>query len=360
MSLPEGAPASPRTSSAGRAVLEHADAGVGKEAARRLAADLFGVEGEAIRLSGERDQNFQITTASGERFLLKLSNSAEDPAVTDLQTRALQHLAEQSPPPPTPGLRFGKHGNPQPRWRAEDGRWRTARLLTFLSGEPLSEGAAEPALLRAVGAALAGLDRALESFSHPADRHALDWDLTRAAEARDRLSAVRHAEDRALAARGLELFAEAALPKLAGLRTQVIHNDLNPHNVLVDRRAGVVTGILDLGDAVRAPLVNDVAVAAAYHIGQGEDALAGAQALVRGYHRVNPLQPEEAALLQPLIVGRLAMTVAITGWRAALYPVNREYILRNAPAAVRGLRVLLERSAEGVAERLLGRESRAA
>ncbi|MBQ0818729.1 phosphotransferase, partial [Microvirga sp. HBU67558] len=70
-----------------------------------------------------------------------------------------------------------------------------------------------------------------------------------------------HVEDlrrRALVERFLDRFEQFVLPAMPNLRTQVIHNDLNPHNVLVaERDHDHVTGVIDFGDAVLAPLVND-------------------------------------------------------------------------------------------------------
>ena len=72
-------------------------------------------------------------------------------------------------------------------------------------------------------------------------------------------------------------FTEHARPALPGLRAQAIHNDLNLYNVLVDPRDhDVIAGILDFGDMVRAPLVNDLAVAASYQLEPGADPLAPA------------------------------------------------------------------------------------
>ncbi len=52
------------------------------------------------------------------------------------------------------------------------------------------------------------------------------------------------------------------------------------------------------------------------------------------------------ALLYDLILARVFTTLLITGWRAARYPDNAAYILRNVPSARAGL--------EGL--RRLGRE----
>jgi Ser/Thr protein kinase RdoA (MazF antagonist) len=53
-----------------------------------------------------------------------------------------------------------------------------------------------------------------------------------------------------------------------------------------------------------------------------------------------PLSAEEIDLMPLLVRARLAMTALITNWRASLYPHNRDYILRNAPAAWAGLAAL--------------------
>jgi Ser/Thr protein kinase RdoA (MazF antagonist) len=53
--------------------------------------------------------------------------------------------------------------------------------------------------------------------------------------------------------------------------------------------------------------------------------------LVAAYHAVRPLSPAEVGVLFNLITARLVMVVAISGWRAARYPENATYLLRNNP-----------------------------
>ena len=55
--------------------------------------------------------------------------------------------------------------------------------------------------------------------------------------------------------------------------------------------------------------------------------------MIAAYHAVLPLQPAELCILSDLIATRMAMTVVISSWRAARYPANRNYILRNHDAA---------------------------
>jgi hydroxylysine kinase len=121
----------------------------------------------------------------------------------------------------------------------------------------------------------------------------------------------------------------------------VVHNDFNPHNILVDARdADRITGVYDFGDLVRTQLVNDVAIGAAYLIPVGADPLQFPMAFVAGYHSVTPLQRLELRLLPNLMAARLTMSVAITEWRAQKFPANRAYITKNTAASWNGLKLL--------------------
>src|ERR1700730_32164 len=93
----------------------------------RYARELYGLEVSAKALPGEYDDNFHLTTAekacsdlgasqsavhraaaaligestaplpNGSALVLKFMHPAREPALIDLQCRALQHLAERAP-----------------------------------------------------------------------------------------------------------------------------------------------------------------------------------------------------------------------------------------------------------------------
>ena len=53
------------------------------EAARQVLHDGFGLTGSLTALAGERDQNFRVDTADGQRFLFKISNPADTLPILD-------------------------------------------------------------------------------------------------------------------------------------------------------------------------------------------------------------------------------------------------------------------------------------
>lgn len=118
------------------------------------------------------------------------------------------------------------------------------------------------------------------------------------------------------------------------MRSQIIHNDFNPDNILVSDEDGLnVSGIIDFGDMIQAPLINDLATAAAYQPIDNTDPLKNLADLAACYHKKLPLASIELDILFDLVRARQVMIVAITEWRAARQSSNRDYILRNNPRA---------------------------
>ncbi len=327
-------------------VLERVDAPISEKEAADVAHRRFGVPAVATRLPGERDQNFRLDATYGSRFVLKFSHSSENPAVVEFETAMLQHIARNDPALPVPRVVTSNEGKLITRLRCDAGHEHSVRLFTHLGGAPMSARPRQPAAFHAIGRMLARLHAALGGFTHAADSRRLQWDLQRSAELRPHLAAVSEPELRHLAGAALDAFEAHALPRLPSLPGQVIHNDLNPSNILFEVTDPYTPcGLLDFGDALRAPRIQDLAVAASYAFSPGAekaelDAAAHARALVAGYQTQRALHPEEIATLPVLVRARLAMTTIITAWRANLHPANAGYILRNAPAAHAGLRAL--------------------
>lgn len=316
----------------------------------------YGILARATPLASERDQNLLMTAADGRRTVFKLCNAAQDEAVARFQVRALQHVAAVEPDLPVPRVLPTVSGDPLFRWRDASGSIHTGWLASYLSGVPMAERPRTEIQAARFGTLAARLGRALRGFSDPASEHDLLWDLRHAPHVADLLRFVPEERDRTLAAAALERFRDHVLPRLAGLRRQVIHNDLNPHNVLVDPdRPDEPCGIIDFGDMVSGALVGDVAVAAAYLVAADADPLALVRRFVAAYHAEVPLEREEIEILPDLVATRHAMTCAIAAWRAERYPDNAAYIRRNLAAAVLGLETLAALDRATVEARLLSR-----
>lgn len=326
------------------AVLSAPAAPVPADWAADLAQRHWGRTGHTEPLAGERDANFRLTEpaaapgAAPARWLLKVSHPIEAPEVTDFQTQALLHLERHAPALPVQRLAATRDGAHAVTATAPDGRPRVLRLISWLDGLPMPQAPKSAAQRDSVATLLARIDRALATLDpalrHPAAHRPLPWDISRAHQVRGLLEPLPDPARRRLALAALDQFEHGARHRLAALPRQPIHNDFNVHNLLVDPAAPErVSAVLDFGDMVAAPRVNDLAVAAAYQLDAEGDALGTVAAFAAAYHRAWPLRADELDLLWPLVQARLAMVVAISGWRAQREPDKADYLLRNNPVS---------------------------
>ena len=292
-----------------------------------FARDLYGLGGTISPLDSERDQNFRIDTPSGDQFVIKIANSATDQAILMMQVEALAHIAMVDPDLPVPRVLYSRNESALERIQANDGRSHVVQVLTYMPGRYPPDGSTSRTLLRPLGACLARLALALRGFYHPAANYELLWDLKQAAVLRDYLHHIPDPGHRQLADYFLDRFERLVLPEIPKLRSQVIHNDFAPNNLVVaEDDPGEIVGIIDFGDMIHTPLVMDMAAPIAYMFREQDDLLEIAVEIIAAYHEILPLEPLELSLMYDLIATRLTMLNVIAAWRGNLFPDKREYI----------------------------------
>ncbi|MEB0204645.1 phosphotransferase [Pseudomonas sp. CCC3.1] len=308
-------------------------------AALEIAERVYGLKGSLKRLNGERDTNFLIQSQRGA-FVLKFINPAEDPNVINFQTLALLHIEQHGAHLPVPRVLAARNGEAEPTVRVNE-QVLTLRTVSYLDGISQNLGKPSAALMHELGTSLAEVNLALKDFKHPAAHRDLLWDVGHAERVRPYLDYL-ETEQLPLVAALMDNHETYVKPRLAKLRAQVIHNDLNPHNVMLDSETGSrVSAIIDFGDALHAPLINELGTALSYQFdADAADPLWQIKAFIAAYNRRIPLQPEELDVLGALIAMRMAMAITIAQWRASLYPQNRTYLLRNLRSSWRNLQGL--------------------
>ena len=317
-----------------------------------IARRTYGLEGMVTLLNGERDANFLIHTGH-DAFVLKFINQAEDPNVISFQTQALLHIERHGAHLPVPRVLAARNGEFEPTAMVH-GQALTLRAVSYLDGISQNLGKPGVALMGELGTTLAEVNLALKDFHHPAAHRDLLWDIGHAERVRPYLGCL-ESEQLPLVSALLDHHERQVKPKLATLRAQVIHNDLNPHNVMLDSATGSrVAAIIDFGDALHAPLINELGTALSYQFdAAASDPLWQIKAFVAAYNARIPLQPAELDVLGELIAMRMAMAITIAQWRASLYPENRLYVLRNLRNSWRNLQCLTAMPAGMLTESLI-------
>jgi 4-aminobutyrate aminotransferase-like enzyme/Ser/Thr protein kinase RdoA (MazF antagonist) len=291
------------------------------EEALDLVRRLYGLEGEARELPSERDQNFHIRDAGGAEYVLKISNNAERKEFLEFQNDVLVHLSGRKPAldvprvlPQVSGELLGSVGH-------SSGQEHFVRLLSFLPGRFLAEVKPQRAeLLKDLGRFLGELAKGLAGFSCPIPARDLKWDMRNGpATVRRLLSFVSDSGRRSLVEFFLDRYEKNVSSVLSRLRTGLLYNDANDHNVLVGHawpdlfgRWMKVAGIIDFGDMVSGWLAVEPAVAAAYVMMGKDDPLESACHITAGFHEVLPLTEDDLACLYGFICLRLCLSVVIS------------------------------------------------
>ncbi|MGH6893361.1 MAG: aminotransferase class III-fold pyridoxal phosphate-dependent enzyme, partial [Dongiaceae bacterium] len=211
-----------------------------------------------------------------------------------------------------------------------------------------------------LGETLGRLDRALQSFGHSGAHREFDWDTKQAGRSQARLHFIDDSEQRKIVEHFLRRFETKVAPRLARLRTQVIHGDANDNNLLVDGQVGRrITGLIDFGDAIHSATIGELAVACAYAILNEAAPIEIAGRIAAAYHRVYPLQSDELDLLLDLIAMRLVTSATLSASRRDRAKDNAYLSISEAPAwaMLKRLRAMDPALATGIIRYACGFES---
>jgi hydroxylysine kinase len=291
----------------------------------------YHLSGRLERLATEKDDTFRLRTDSSN-YLVKVSPPDETEAVVALQTAAMRHLESTAPQLPVQRVKMTADADDHVTIRLNDGRTRILRVFDFVEGQVLAEANPDAERLATAGEMLGRVDVALKTFTHPADRRGLAWDIRHFHQLTELVEHTPSPQHRQLAEKVFRLFGENVVPRLSDLETQVIHGDFSPYNVVVDPKSDhFITGVIDFGDTVRSAVIFDPAVPMANLLGRTPDQpWQDAYAFAAGYQRKRPIKDSELPLLPVAALARLTLRALITNWRAERAPERREYLLDHA------------------------------
>lgn len=288
-------------------------------------ATLYGLTGTWRRLGGEREQNFHLITDEGQEFVVKVASLEEPVESLAFQIEALDHIARVDAGYPVPRVKRTLQGEAMGRLSHANGQMHTVRVLTFLAGRTLldriksSGHTLRAAELITLGAMSGRLARALQGFQGRGSPASMPWDLKNAPQLVERLLIQMPERIRPVARTLLPDLAKVTSEDLPKLRAQVIYNDFHESNVLADLTSGFsVQGVIDFGDMVYGPVVQDLAVTIASLIHWADDPVYAATCLARGYQRFVPLEADDLAVLRRLVLARLLLQVGIVSYQSSV------------------------------------------
>ncbi len=295
---------------------------------------IWGIEATLTRLGGEYDLNFLAETGTSN-YILKVMRTGCEADFIDLQCRAFEHIRRTTDGVPVPKIIKTDDGALYVHADDDQGESRIIWLMEKVEGTVYGDWKPHSAaLLNNIGNSVGLLDKAFNSFNHPALQRDFKWNLTQGDWIEEHIDTIEGANRRHLIANVVKEF-RAIKPVLDILPDVAIHNDVNDYNIIVDGSltdAAHVTGIIDLGDMCSAPRVCDIAIAGAYMVLDHPDPEAALACVVRGYHDAYPLTAAEIDLIWPLLRLRLAVSVVNSTLMAIDNPDDPYVVISQTPA----------------------------
>ncbi len=301
---------------------------------RRIATDLYDIEGDLAALDSERDQNFRVTTVSGSRFVLKVANVDESADVIDFQLGALQDIARMDPSLPVPRVVKTNQDRDYQAVTFSNGDKHLVYLLTYLDGIPLSDTSIDDrsSMQQRLGMLMARIDLALRGYFHPSAAQQHPWNFANCPRLKPLCSHIENPQDRAEVDDILERMESVVIPRLQSLRHQVIHQDAHADNVLLDvDDATKISGLIDFGDLLYGTLAAEIAIACDSVPHDAQDIVTPSCAVVAGFDSVVALEEAEIDLVFDLVCARNAITATIAAARLARAPGQPTHIASPKP-----------------------------
>lgn len=305
--------------------------------AKKIAKELFGLQVKARYLAGYSCRNFYLQDHLGREFVLKISSRGETLDELDLQNKAMEFLAAKLPEIKFPQVVAALNGQYINEIKGRDGQKYFVRLLTYVPGETFSNlKEISPSLWPELGKLLGLIDQAFLTFSHPAAKRDIPWDLKNVLWSNERLKFIGDKEKRRLIEYFLTQLELRILPQVAKLRQSIIYNDANENNLIIDLKISAkkpqITGLIDFGDMVETTTAAEIAIAMTYAMMNKKDPLEVGKNLLAAYHQVFPLKYEEIELLPDLIIARLCISLTMSAWRQKEEPTNKYISISEKPA----------------------------
>ncbi|WP_108805235.1 aminotransferase class III-fold pyridoxal phosphate-dependent enzyme [Aquimarina sp. Aq107] len=202
-----------------------------------------------------------------------------------------------------------------------DGSKMICRMLSFLDGSFLGDINPNKELMYSLGGFLAEMNLKFQEFdSYVLQARQWEWDIQYVYLNKKYLDDISDPRDKNIVDYFFQQYEENVVQILPELRKQIIHNDANEWNILIKNNH--VSGIIDFGDLAHSQLINEIAIAITYSCYDKETPLDWASSLLKGYHKILPLEEKEIKVLYYLIAARLCTSVCNSAHSRKVNPDN--------------------------------------
>jgi len=205
-------------------------------------------------LNSERDKNFIININNRHTYVLKVSNPEESIHLLNLQDFILKKLNKRSN---IKNFIPKKIHTRIKIYKDELDRKCNVRVLNFIKGKMYAEVNHNKKLEISLGTLLGHLSKELQNLNNPYAFRKFEWDPSNISWIEKEINCFKGIKKKIIS-NNLYEYNYFIKKNLKNLRFSLTHGDANNYNLVV--KNNLVSGLLDYGDMIYAPTINDLAV----------------------------------------------------------------------------------------------------
>ena len=268
-------------------------------------------------LNSERDINFLIKGINNKKYVVKISNPKESFEQLMYQDVLIKHLRLNKklrkiyPEICHKNILFFK-----------DKKQRNCpvRVLTYIDGNMYAKSKINNEIEKSFGRILALQSIQLQSFINNAAIRKFDWDPSNIKWTKKFINLF-SGFNKEIIKDAIYQYDNFVYKNIKNLKYAVTHGDPNDYNVVVKKNK--IIGLIDFGDSIYAPSINDLAIALSYAFMSSKNLYQTLKNIVGIYNNVYPISGDEIYSLLGLIKSRLVITLVMAAKQRKKYPDNK-------------------------------------
>ena len=268
-------------------------------------------------LNSERDSNFIISINSKKKYVLKVSNFKETKDLLVLQDYVLRQLNQRTSLNKFIPKKI--HSSIKIYSDLLD-RNCYVRILSFIDGKMYAAVKGNSSLEKSLGSLLGNLSKELKSLIKPSAFRIFEWDPTKINWI-SKKSKMFKGKNKKIILNNLNEHNIFVTKNLNNLRYSLTHGDVNNYNLVVNKDR--VVGLLDYGDMIYAPTINDLAISLSYALMNKDNLYTSLKNIIISYHKIFNITFDEIYSLMTLVKARLTITVVMAEIQRKKFPNNK-------------------------------------
>ena len=269
------------------------------------------------KLNSERDVNFTITLQNKKKYVLKISNPSEDLNILQYQDRLIKHLSTTKDLKKyIPNILHKKIV----KYLDKKNRECFVRILSYIDGRMYGDIKINSNIEKSLGNLIGMTSVQLKNFFDKNSYRKFIWDPSNIDWLYKEINLF-NGNKKSILLNCYSEYKKLVKNNLKNLRYSITHSDPNNYNLVVKNNK--VNGLLDYGDSIYAPTINDLAICLSYALMNNNNIFSTLQNIISEYHKIYSINEDEINSLISLTKSRLMITVVMAKKQRIKYPANK-------------------------------------